>query len=179
MRSRKGIIMVSKKVRARFGFTLVEVMLSLIIMGIMLAAAAVAIHAAAINFTVNEDLTRAMNTARQALLRITTDLRTAQGVAVIGAGAGEDADNSQCSLITSGGDDITYRYDSGNSTLYLVENLTGTEYVLCENVAAITFDRASVPGNPSTIRNVQISITVTINDISQTLATAAVIRRNL
>lgn len=168
--------MASKKSRSRFGFTLVEVMLSLIIMGIMLAAAAVAIHAAALNFTVNEDLTRAMNTARQSLLRITTDLRTAQFVGVLGI---DDPDNSQCSMITSGGDDITYRYDSGNSTLYLVENLTGTEYVLCENVAAITFDRASVPGDPSAIRNVQISITVTINDISQTLATAAVVRRSL
>lgn len=171
--------MVSRKMQSRFGFTLAEVMLSLIIMGVMLAAAAVAIHAAAINFTVNEDLTRAMNTARQSLLRITTDLRTAQAVAVIGAEADDDADNSRCSMITSGGDDVTYRYDSGSSTLYLVENSTSTEYVLCENVAAITFDRAVVPGDPSSIRNVQISITVTINDISQTVATAAVIRRNL
>jgi prepilin-type N-terminal cleavage/methylation domain-containing protein len=172
-------MMVSKKTRSMFGFTLVEVLLSLMIMGIMLAAAAVAIHAAAINFTVNEDLTRAMNTARQSLLRITTDLRTAQSVAFIGAGEFKDADNSLCSLETSGGDDITYRYDSGNNTLYLVTNddLTDADYVLCENVTAITFDRTSV--DPSKIRNVQISITVTINDISQTLATAAVIRRNL
>ncbi len=174
--------MASKKTRSRFGFTLAEVMLSLIIMGIMLAAAAVAIHAAAINFTVNEDLTRAMNTARQSLLRITTDLRTARSVAFTGVGADEDPiDNSQCSMETNSGDDITYRYDKTDSTLYLVENWTGTEYVLCENVTDLTFVRTPVipAPDPATIRNVQISITVTINDISQTLATAAVIRRNL
>ena len=161
------------------GFTIMEVLMALAIMGIMLAAAAVAIHASTASYIANEDLTRAMNTARQTLLRITTDLRTAQAVAVIGAGAGEDPDNSQCSLVTNGLDDITYKYDSSNNTLYLRENGTGTDYVLCENVTAITFNRAYVPADPSAVRNVRISMTVTIDDVSLTVATAAVIRRNL
>ena len=168
------------KFKSKAGFTIVEMLLSLMILGMVLAAVALAFNASATNFSENEAMFKAMNTARQALLRITTEIRTAQAVAVIGTGAGEDpADNSQCSILTSDSRNITYRYNSGDSTLYLDDNLASSSYVMCENVTAMTFIRVPVPDDPSSIRNVRVSITVAADGVSQTLATAAVVRRNL
>ncbi len=107
------------KFKSNAGFTIVEMLLSLMILGMLLAAAALAFNASAINFSENEAMFKAMNTARQALLRITTEVRTAQSVALLGAGAGDDPDNSRCSMITSGSGNVTYRYNSADNTLYL------------------------------------------------------------
>jgi len=168
------------KAKSKDGFTLVEVLLSLAILGMLLAAVALAFNASAVNYSENEAMFKAMNTARQALLRITTEIRTAQDVALIGTGPGDDPlDNSQCSMHTPDGRDITYRYDSGDNTLYLDDNLASSSYVMCENVTAMTFERAYVPDDPSAVRSVCISITVAADGLSQTLATAAVVRRNL
>jgi type II secretory pathway pseudopilin PulG len=152
-------------------------LLSLMILGMLLAAAALAFNASATNYNENEAMFKAMNTARQALLRITTEIRTAQDVALMPSAV--DPDNSQCSMHTSDGSDITYRFDSGNNTLYLDDNDASTSYVMCENVTAITFERTTVPDEPANIRNVRILMTVSVDNISQTLATAAVVRRNL
>ena len=149
------------------------------ILGMVLAAVAFAFNASAINFSENEAMFKAMNTARQALLRITTEIRTAQSVALIGAGAGDDPDSSRCSMITSDSRNITYRFNSGDNTLYLDDNIASSSYVMCENVTAMTFKRAYVPDDPSKVRSVRISITVAADDLSQTLATGAVVRRNL
>jgi len=165
-----------RKTKSNAGFTLVEVLLSLAILGMLLAAVALAFNASAVNYSQNEAMFKAMNTARQALLRITTEIRTADYVGII---PGDDPDDSQCSILTSDSRNITYRFDSGDSTLYLDDNLTSSIYVMCENVTAMTFKRAYVPDDPSAVRSVRIFITVAADDLSQTLATAAVVRRNL
>jgi prepilin-type N-terminal cleavage/methylation domain-containing protein len=156
------------------GFSMVEMLMALMIMGMLLAAVAVAVHASSVNYRQNEEMYRAMTTARAALLRITNDIRTAQGVEVT-----EPA--GQCSMVTAAGSDITYLYNSGDSTLYLVTNddPDDADYVLCSGVTAITFDRATVPDDAGKVRNVQISMTVTVGSNSQTIATAAVLRKNL
>jgi prepilin-type N-terminal cleavage/methylation domain-containing protein len=171
--------MILRKAKSSGGFTLVEVLLSLVIFGMLMAAVGLAFNASAVNYSQNESMFKAMNTARQALLRITTEIRTAQSVALIGAGADNDPDNSRCSMITADSRNITYRYNSGDNTLYLDDNIAGANYVMCDNVTAITFDRATVPDDPSAIRNVRISVTVSVDNLLQTLATAAVVRRNL
>ena len=127
-----------------------------------------------INFSENEDMYKAASTARQALLRITTHLRTAQGVAI-------SEPSTQCSLVKSDGSDITYKYDSSDDTLYLVTNddLTDSDYTLCKNVTPMTFTRSAVPDEPTRIRNVQMSMTVLIGNAAQTISTASVIRKNL
>ena len=165
--------------KAGRAFTLLEMLLSLVILAMLLSAAALAINASANNYTANESIFKAMNTARQSLLRITNDLRSATAVALIGAGAGEDPDNKQCSMVTVDGKDITYRYDSNGSTLYLDNNSDSSSHVLCENVTAMSFNRATVPGDPTKVRNVRIIITVTRGSVSQTIPTAAVIRKNM
>lgn len=162
----------------RTGFSLIEVMLALVILAVLMTAVAVAFDASVKNYHDNEAISKTINMARAALLRITNDVRTAQAVAVIGGG---DPDNSQCSLITSDGKNLTYRFDSAADILYLDDNDTGGSYVLCENVSAMTFNRATVPGEPTLIRNVRISMTVTDDkgQLPQTLVTASVVRRNL
>lgn len=169
--------MILRKIKSKPAFTIVEMLLSLVIMAMVFAAVALAFNASAVNYSQNEAMFKAMNTGRQALLRITTEIRTAQAVALIGPGA--DPDSSQCSILTSDGRNITYRYNSGNNTLYLDDNNASNSYVMCDNVTAITFERTYVPDDPSAVRNVRIFMTVSVDNLSQTLATAAVIRRNL
>ncbi|MHC5082924.1 MAG: PulJ/GspJ family protein [Planctomycetota bacterium] len=165
------------------GFTIIEVMTAMVILAILMTAVAVAFDASVKNYHANEGIYQTVNTGRQALLRITTDLRTAQAVALIGAGG--DTDNTQVSLITAGGDDVTYKFDNTDNTLYYIDNDTSTSYTLSENVTAMTFNRATFidvdDSSTEKVRNVRMSMTLTDDrgDISQTLAAASVIRRNL
>ena len=166
----------------KHGFTLVEILISLTILAMLMAAVGLAFDASVKNYQANEGIYKTANTARQALLRITNDLRTAQAVALIGSG---DPDNSQCSIILSDGTNITYKFNSTDHTLYYVTNddTSDPDYVLCRNVTAMTFNRATVTLSDGTtgIRNVRIVMTLTddLGKVSQTLAAASVIRKNL
>ncbi len=155
---------------SKVGFTIVELLISLALLAMLMAAVGVAVHASAMNYKANEDIFKAMNTARQAMTRITCDLRTATEV------FGADPD-TQCSLITPDGRDITYRWNSADETLYLDINPNAGSYVLCRNVTAMTFARTPLAGEP--VRNVRVLMTVKVGDVSQTVASAAVIRRNM
>jgi prepilin-type N-terminal cleavage/methylation domain-containing protein len=158
-------------------FTLVELLLSLAIFGMLMAAVAVAFDASVKNYQDNQGIYRTVNTARQTLLRLTNDVRTAESVAVVGTDG--DPDNTQLTLRTAN-QDITYRYDATDKILYL--HTAETNYVLCRNIDAMSFERAPVAdSNPVAVRNVRIVMTVTDPDsgVSQTLAAAAVVRRNL
>jgi prepilin-type N-terminal cleavage/methylation domain-containing protein len=157
------------------GFSMIELLLVLAITGILLAAVAVAFNASIINYRENENIFRTINSARQALFRITTQLRTASAV-------DPNAPNNECTLITAGTDDITYRYNGGDNKLYLVTNddLTDSDYVLCDNVTAMTFTKDTVTeGGQTKVKNVQISMTVERGNNQRTVSAAAVIRRNL
>ena len=162
------------------GFTIIEVMMAMVILAILMAAVGLAFDASVKNFQANEGIYKTTNTARQSLLRITNDLRTAQAVALIGSG---DPDNSQCSIVLSDGTDITYKFDNTDSTLYYITNddTSDPDYVLCENVTAMTFNRATVPDDATAIRSVRILMTLTdeLGKITQTMAAGSVVRRNL
>ncbi len=164
--------MFARRLRSKVGFTLVETLIAMALLAMLMAAVGVAVHASAVNYKANENIFKAMNTARQAMTRITTDLRTATAVS--------DADPSnQCSMVTADSRNITYRFNSTDDTLYLDINSGGNagSYVLCRNVTAMTFTRTPATGDP--VRNVRISMTVTVGGHSQTVASAAVIRRNM
>ena len=73
--------MKTPKRKRRRGFTIVEILLSLTILAILMTAVAFAFDASVTNYQANKSIYQTVNTARQALLRITNDLRSAQAVA--------------------------------------------------------------------------------------------------
>jgi len=164
-----------KNARYKNGFTIVELLLALAITSILLAAVAVAFNASMINYRRNEDIFKAINSARQALFRITTQLRTATA-------ADPNAPGNECTFITADGNDITYRYTAAENKLYLITNddASDNDYVLCDNVAAMTFSKATRTEDAETyVISVHISMTVASGDVQQTVSSAAVIRKNL
>jgi hypothetical protein len=150
-------------------------LIALTIAAMLLVAVEAAFNASAVNYQQNEDIFKAVNSARQALFRITTQLRTANAV-------DPNAPSNECSMITAAGEDITYRYNSSDNKLYLITNddLYDSDYVLCDNVTAMNCTKTSVvEDSVIKVQKVQISLTVASNDIKNTISAAAAIRRNL
>jgi len=157
------------------GFTIVELLIALAITGLLLVAVAVAFNASITNYRENEDIFKTINTARQALLRITSQLRTADAVDPC-------TPNNECTLITAGGDDITYRYNNGDSKLYLITNddLSDSDYVLCDNITAMTFTKNTATEDAVVyVKSIQISMTVISGNVQRTVSAATAVRRNL
>ena len=160
------------------GFTIVELLIALAISGMLLTAVALAFQSSMMNYTENEDIFKTINGARQALCRITTQLRTAN--MVYADAVTPNAPSNQCIFQTSGGENITYDYRSADKKLYLISG--GTDYLLCDNVTAMTFTNSETfidEDNLINVKSVQISMTVKNGDIENTISAAAVIRRNL
>lgn len=172
--------------KKKAAFTIVEVLLALVILAMLTTAAALAFDASVKNYQANQGIYQTVNTARAALLRITNDIRTANAVALIA-----DEPATQVSLITRDSKNITYRFDADDGKLYCDDNTASQSYVLCQNVASMTFNRTECQverdngaGGMTTftgIRDVRIIMTVTdgAGKVSQTLAAAALVRRNL
>jgi prepilin-type N-terminal cleavage/methylation domain-containing protein len=155
------------------GFTIVELLLALAIASVLLAAVATAFNASIINYRENEDIFNAINSARGALLRITSQLRTADAV-------DPTSPANECTLITAGGDNVTYQYNNGDNKLYLIDGSPGSPYVLCDNVTAMSFAKDTVIiESIEKVRSVQVSITVARGNAQRKISAAAVIRRNL
>jgi prepilin-type N-terminal cleavage/methylation domain-containing protein len=157
------------------GFTIVELLLALAIASILLATVATAFNASIINYRQNEEMFKVINSARQSLFRLTSQLRTADAV-------DPTSPVNECTLITAGGDDITYRYNNADNKLYLITNddLSDPDYVLCDNVTAMTFTKDTVIiESIEKVRSVQVSITVACGNVQKKISAAAVIRRNL
>jgi type II secretory pathway pseudopilin PulG len=151
----------------------VELLVALAIASILLAAVATAFNASIINYRENEDIFKAINSARGALTRITTQLRTGYWV-------DPNAPNNECSFFTADDENITYQYNNGDNKLYLITNddLTDPDYVLCDNVTAMSFTKTPTDDGTD-CKSVQISITVTRGNAQRKISAAAVIRRNL
>jgi len=160
------------------GFTLVELLIGLALTAILLTAVAVAFSASVTSYQENEEMFWAMNNARQALARITSQLRSGYWVNPVAA-------SNQCSFFTSAGEDITYEFRDASHTspacrnkLYLIMNATSQEYVLCDNVVAATFTKTATDDGTD-CKSVQISLTVRSGDCERVLSAAAAVRRNL
>ncbi|MHC4782690.1 MAG: PulJ/GspJ family protein [Planctomycetota bacterium] len=180
------------------GFTMVEVLISLTILATLMAAVAFAFDASVTNFQQNKGIYETVNRGRQALLRITNDLRTASEVALIdppGPTLTQDPDNSQIGLLTKDGF-MWYihadKYPEGTpdgikDTLCLEKDGDPELYTLCGNVTEVAFDRreelvdlGGTVGNIWLVRDVRITLTVTdeTGKISKKLAAATLIRKN-
>jgi len=169
--------------RYKTGFTIAELLIALAISSILLAAVAVAFNASVINYRQNEDIFKTINSARQALLRITSQLRTA-GCYINDTfiAVDPDAPPYQCNFYSSTGQNLTYEFrDSSDpdypNTLLLIDNSNGNQYVLCDSVKTATFTKT--PDGNGDCKSVQISMTVASGGMQRTVSTAAVIRRNL
>jgi len=162
-----------KNIKYKTGFTIAELLISLAISAMLLVAVAVAFNASSVNYQENEDIFKTINNARQALFRMTSQLRTANAV-------DSAAPNNECSFITAAGEDITYQFRAADNKLYLITNSDAQEYVLCDGVTAMTFTKTSVVVDTVIIvKSVQISMTVVSGNVQKTISTAAAIRRNL
>ncbi len=150
---------------------MVECLLGLAISAVLLAAVAVAFNASVVNYRENEQMYQTINYARQALTRMTSQLRT--GYAVDSA-----APANRCNFFTSADEDTSYEFRSADKKLYLITNANARQYVLCDNVTAATFSKTPTD-NGQDCKSVQISLTVRSGDFQRTLCAAAVIRRNL
>ncbi|MHC4087645.1 MAG: PilW family protein [Planctomycetota bacterium] len=153
------------------GFGIVELLIAMAITAMLLVAVAVAFQASMMSYRENEDIFKAVNRARQALFRITTQLRTGYVV-------DPNAPINECSFFTADDLDITYRFNSADNKLYLITNYdsTDSDYVLCDNVTAMSFVKTPTDEGSDT-KSVQISITVSIGNAQRTVSSAAVIRR--
>lgn len=162
--------------RIHSGFTVVECLIGLAISAMLMTALAVALDASIVNFRENEEVFESINHARQALARMTSEIRTADGVSAT-------APSHQC-IFFSGADPnqlMTFEYRGAGdpndpNTLMLITN--GNAYTLCDDVTAATFTKTPT-SNGIDSKSVQISMTVRCGGTERTLSAAAVVRRDL
>ncbi len=164
--------MSDKRDKFTSGFTIAELLIALAIAGLLLVAVAVAFNASITNYRENEDIFKTINTAGQALFRITSQLRT--GLVDPNDVLSED----RCTLLCADGSKIKYWYDNGDNSLYLYDYDEDEDYLLCDNVTDMTFikDNNTPTGD---IKSVQISMTVQSGNVERTISAAAVVRRIL
>jgi len=164
--------MSDRTTRSLAGFTIAEMLIALAVMGLLLTAVAFAFNASIINYRQNEDIFKSINSARQSLHRMTTQLRTAEAV-------DPNTANNVCSFILADGSTcIAYRFEPGESKLYLDSG--GSAYLMCENVTAMAFTKNTATGEHDLyVESVQISMTVYSGNVSHTISATAVVRRNL
>ncbi|MDO8303548.1 MAG: type II secretion system protein [Sedimentisphaerales bacterium] len=158
----------------QYGFTIAELLISLAVMALLLTAVAVAFNASAINFNENSDMFNAMNTGRQAMMRMTSELRTAEEVSA-GTLTG------QCSFRPAGSTQWKQFWLDGAVIKFCNLDGSGNRItspsppILCNNVTSMTFTRAAT----GTVKSVQMSMTITVNGNSQVIATGVVLRKAL
>ena len=179
------VVMASKHIHYRIGgrgFTVIECLFGLAISAMLLTAVAVAFNASVISFRENEDMFWTMNNARQALTRMTSEIRTAgylpnPDLPDSLLSVDPSAPTNACRFYTPTAELTTYEFRSADKKLYLIKNATNQEYVLCSNVVAATFTKTPTE-NPYRAKSVLISLTVQSGRSQRTLAAAAVVRRN-
>lgn len=152
------------------GFTIIECLVGLAIAAILMVALGVAFDASVTNYRENEQMFLTINSARQALTRVTSQLRTGHWV-------DPNAPAYRCSFFTDANENLTYEFRSADQKLYLITNADGHTYTLCDNVTAAAFTKT--PDGHGDCKSVQISLTVQNGGRQRGLAAAAVIRRNL
>jgi len=163
------------------GFTVVECLIGLAISAMLMTALAVAFNASIINFRENTEIFESINNARQALARMTTELRTADGVSFF-------EPSNRC--VFYGAADptqlMTYEYRDASdasdpNTLVLIKDGDPNAYTLCDGVTAASFTKTQADGDPNEVdsKSVLISLTVKTGERERTLSAAAVVRRAL
>ena len=157
------------------GFTIAELILALAISAMLLAALAVAMNASFINYRENADLAEVNRTILPVLMRLTTEIRTAQA-------ADPCSPENECTLLTADGRDVTYRYEAEKKKLYYITNddLKDPNYVMCDDVADMNFPKQTFEEDSQwKVRGFQIYMTVRRGSAEKKESAAAVLRKNL
>jgi len=177
------------------GFTIVECLIGLAISAVLLTAVAVAFNASIMNYRENEAMFWSANNARQALARMTSEIRVAGYLdesvpppdGPVWYGVADDDPNNMCTFMNATTHEL-WRYEFRGATysdpdcrnkLYLIKAGTSPEekYVLCEDVVSATFTKTPCSDSRGDARSVQISLTVRSGQTQRTLAAAVVVRR--
>lgn len=159
----------------RRGLSLVEVMISLAISSLLLAAVASAYHASASVIEHNDEFFRASQAARVTMNQILTEIRRCQAV---------QATSSRIDMIMHDGKDRSYRYESGAKRIVLVTNdiTDDPDYALASNVIAAKFSSDSEPDPLTGINRVvriTLNLTIRVNRNQVQLTGSAAPRRAL
>lgn len=162
--------MMKKALYKSNGFTIAEMLVSLAVMAILLTAMAVAFNASATNYKENAEIFNAINTGRQAMLRMTNQFRTAQRNSIP---TSETNPTIQCSFVPVDSNQFSrFRFDNAGKAVYLDSG--GNSYLLCDHVSAMNFNRWVVG---TEVKGVQMSMTITVGNENRTISGAAVLRR--
>ncbi len=168
----------SENQTATGGFTVVECLVGLAISAVLLTAVAVAFNASAINYRENEEMFWSMNNARQALTRMTSEIRPAgyfEGITWYGMQY-NIVPTDHCTFYLADHELVTYQFDNAEKKIYLVKNATNQKYVLCSEVANAVF--TTIPNDGmSEAKSVIITLTVRKGNSERTLSAAAALRR--
>lgn len=175
----------SKRHHDLAGFTVIECLIGLAISAMLMTALAAAFNASIINYRENEEMFESVNSARQALARMTSELRTAgyhDDVNDISYGVNQAAPSNRCEFYTPAGEHIIYEYRDASdandpNTLMLIKD--STAYTLCDDVTSASFTKTPADTDPSDAKSVLISLTVKTGNRERTLSAAAVVRRAL
>ena len=159
-------------------FTIAEMLVALAVMGILLTAVAVAFNASAINYNENQDMFNALNSGRQAMMRMTSELRTAEEVSEWSVESFTD----RCGFRPAGSAQwkqfrfytTTDATHSDANAVYIDSLNSPHPPLLCGHVTSMTFTRSPMIGK---LKSVQMSMTVTVGNNSQTIASAVVLRK--
>ncbi len=161
-------------------FTLVEVLLSLAILAMLMAAVGGAVFASLDSYEENENIATATQATRSVLDRIARDIRTATAVS---------AGSTQITIITPAGSEaqqIDYEWDTGDRVLYYRRNVDGstTSYPLLGD-GEVTIDSFTVTyetgldwQGTSCTKSVSVSIAIAIDGKTFTMTASAAPRRN-
>ncbi len=166
---------------ARAGLSLVEVLISLAIAAMLLVAVGAAFTASAQAMEVNDEFFMATQSARISLARVLTDVRRGT--------AEEDALTDRVRILTTPSDplqpphDRTYEYRPATKQLVVItnDNATDPDYVLAENVSALTFTKmiGKDANNTNCVERLAMTITITVGKNSVQLSGSAAPRRYL
>jgi len=162
--------MAVSKTNSRKGFTIAEMLMCLVILGLILTAVTFAFQASGTNYKQNREIFEAVSSARLALARMSAQLRTATAVDI-------NEPSTQCSLISSDTESIVFRFDQSARKLFL-DSDSGS-HVLCENVDDLVFTRRTGLNDEgqTCVKSMEIKITVRPASTTHTLSTAVVLRK--
>jgi hypothetical protein len=159
---------ITRRLKARRGLSMVEAMISLVIAATLLTAVGLAFTSTARAMTINDEFFRATQSARVSLTRIIGQVRCGtvnEKDPANGQPYGNGASVSWIELITDTNQDITYKYDSTAKTLLMINNATPTRsYVLARNVqdASFVLGMGKNANNADCVSRVSMNISVQV-----------------